>query len=123
MAWNVCQIPAELEERLQIITVLFFYLFVFKIACVRNILVANKYVTGGAGGEEPACQMQETWDVGLIPGFGRFLGEGNGNPAPIFLPGKSHGQSSSAGCSVQGFAKSRSRRKRLSTQHILSLNI
>ena len=28
-------------------------------------------------GKESACQ---TGDVGLIPGLGRFLGEGNGNP-------------------------------------------
>ena len=33
-------------------------------------------------------------DVGLIPGLGRFLGEGNGKPTPVFLPGKSHGQRS-----------------------------
>lgn len=60
MVWNVCQIPAELEERLQIITVLFFYLFVFKIACVHNIFAAEMYVTGGAGGKQPASQMRET---------------------------------------------------------------
>ena len=33
-------------------------------------------------------------DLGLIPGFGRSPGEGNGNP-----PGKSHGQRSLVGCS------------------------
>ena len=32
-------------------------------------------------------------DVSLIPGSGRFLGEGNGTP----LPGKSHGQRSPEG--------------------------
>jgi len=37
-------------------------------------------------------------DVGLIPGLGRFLGEGHGNPL-IFLPGESHGQRSLAGYS------------------------
>ena len=31
-------------------------------------------------------------DVDLIPGSGRSSGEGNGNPLPIFLPEKSHGQ-------------------------------
>ena len=29
-------------------------------------------------------------DVGLIPGSGRSAGEGNDNPTPVFLPGKSH---------------------------------
>ena len=30
--------------------------------------------------------------VGLIPGSGRSLGEGNGRSTPVFLPGESHGQ-------------------------------
>ena len=32
-----------------------------------------------------------------ILGLGRSPGERNGNPTPIFLPGKSHGQRSLAG--------------------------
>ena len=32
-------------------------------------------------------------DLGSIPGVGRSLGEGNGNP-PVFLPGEFHGQRS-----------------------------
>ena len=28
-------------------------------------------------------------DVGSIPGLGRSPREGHGNPAPVFLPGKS----------------------------------
>ena len=40
-------------------------------------------------------------DTGSILGFGRPSGEGNGNPQPIpiFLPGKSHGQRSLMGYS------------------------
>ena len=38
-------------------------------------------------------------DVGLIPGSGRSPGEGNDNPTPVFLPGKSHRQRSLAGYS------------------------
>ena len=34
-----------------------------------------------------------------ILGLGRSSGERNGNPTPIFLPGKSHGQRSLAGYS------------------------
>ena len=36
-------------------------------------------------------------DSGLIPGWGRSPGEGNGNPTPVFLPGESHGQRNVAG--------------------------
>ena len=35
----------------------------------------------------------------MIPGLGRSLGEGNGDPTPIFLPGESHGQRSLVGYS------------------------
>ena len=38
-------------------------------------------------------------DTGLIPGSGRYPGEGNGNPL-VFLPGKSHGQRSVMGYSL-----------------------
>ena len=33
-------------------------------------------------------------DMGSIPGLERSPGGGNGNPLPVFLPGKSHGQRS-----------------------------
>ena len=36
-------------------------------------------------------------DMGLIPGSGRSPEEGNGNPNPVFLPRKSHGQRSLPG--------------------------
>ena len=42
-------------------------------------------------------------DLGLIPGFGKSPGEGNGNP---FLPGKSLGQRSLVGCSPWGHKES-----------------
>ena len=47
----------------------------------------------GLDGKESACSVE---DPGLIPGSGRSLGEGNGNP---FLPGEFHGQRSLAGYS------------------------
>ena len=34
---------------------------------------------GGACGKEPACQLRDIRDVGLIPGLGRSPGEGHGN--------------------------------------------
>ena len=36
---------------------------------------------------------------GLIPGSGRFPGEGSSNPLQVFFPGESHGQRSLAGYS------------------------
>ena len=34
----------------------------------------------GSVGKESACSARDTGDVGLIPGWGRSLGGGNGNP-------------------------------------------
>ena len=50
-------------------------------------------------GKESTCQAG---DVSLIPGSGRFPGEGSGNL--VFLPGKSHEQKSLA--TVRGVSKS-----------------
>ena len=41
-------------------------------------------------------------DMGSIPGSGRSPGKGNGNPTPVLLPGKSHGQRSLAGYNPWG---------------------
>ena len=35
---------------------------------------------GGASGEESACNAEDTRDSGLIPGWKRSPGGGNGNP-------------------------------------------
>ena len=35
---------------------------------------------GSAHGKEPTCQCKRCRDAGLIPGLGRYLGEGHGNP-------------------------------------------
>ena len=45
-------------------------------------------------GKESACNAG---DLGLVPGLGRFPGEGNDNPLQFFLPGESRGQRSLAG--------------------------
>ena len=39
----------------------------------------------------------DTSDVGSIPGSGRSSVVGNGNPPPVFLPGKCHGQKAVSG--------------------------
>ena len=40
------------------------------------------------------------------PGLGRTPREGNGNPTPVFLPGKSHGQRSLVGSNQCGLKES-----------------
>ena len=47
----------------------------------------------------------DTGDQGLTPGLGRSSGGGNGKPAPVILPRKSHGQRTLAGYSPWGHKK------------------
>ena len=55
------------------------------------------YWSIGPNGKESPCPAKDT---GLIPGSGRSPEKGN--PTPIILPGKSHGQRSPVGCSPWG---------------------
>ena len=57
------------------------------------------YFPGGSDGKASAYNAG---DPGSIPGLGRFSGEGNGQPTPVLLPGKSHGQRSVVGYSPRG---------------------
>ena len=50
-------------------------------------------------GEESACNAG---DMGLIPGWGRCPGGGNGNPLQCILTGESHGQRRLVGYSPRG---------------------
>ena len=54
---------------------------------------------GGSDDKESVCSAG---DLDLIPGSGRSPGEGKGNPIPVFLPRKSHGQRSLVGYSPWG---------------------
>ena len=58
------------------------------------------------GGSDGKVSAYNVGDPGLIPGLGRSPGEGNGNPTPVFLPGKSHGQRSMVGYSPWGCKES-----------------
>ena len=72
--------------------------------------------SGGCPGDSEVKNlpaMQETWFQSL--GREDPLGEGNGNPLQVFLPGESHGQRSLAGCSPWG-------RKESGTTYRLSSN-
>ena len=84
-----------------------------------TILHFSTVVPGGSeDNQDSACNAG---DPGLIPGWERSPGEGNGNPlqyscsgesygpwqpTPIFLPGESHGLRRLVGCSPQGHKES-----------------
>ena len=54
---------------------------------------------GGTVAKNPPADVGGARDTGSIPGSGRSPGEGNGNLLhPVFVPRKSHGQRSLAGC-------------------------
>ena len=65
-------------------------------------------------GNESACQVGDTGDVGSIPGSGRYPGEGNGCQLQYSFPGESHGQRSPAGCSPWGHKESDTTEKHFS---------
>ena len=44
---------------------------------------------GFPGGSDGKASAYNAGDLGLIPGLGRYTGEGNGSPLPVLLPGKS----------------------------------
>ena len=50
-----------------------------------------------AGGSEVKASAWNAGDQSSIPGSGRSPGEGKWQPAPVLLPGESHGQSSLVG--------------------------
>ena len=57
----------------------------------------------GLDGKEPACDVG---NLGSVPGSGRSLGEGNGNPLQYSCLEKSHGQRSLVGYSPRGHKES-----------------
>ena len=69
-------------------------------------LCKNKYSWGASQAVQLVRNLPanagDIGDSGLIPGLGRFPGEGNGNPLSVFLPEKSPGQRSLVGCSPWG---------------------
>ena len=60
---------------------MYWHSFIFCLSSQAMLVIKNSLANAG-----------DIKDVGLIPGMGRFPGEGNGNPTPVFLPGKLHGQ-------------------------------
>ena len=50
--------------------------------------------TGGAGGKEPVCQCRRHKRHGFDPWVRKIPRRRKWEPAPVFLPAKSHGQRS-----------------------------
>ena len=76
--------------------------FKVKIPCKQIILGTFTNFLGlplWLSGKEFAYNTGDTGDLGLIPGSGRFPGEGNGYPLQYSCLEKSHGQRSLAGYS------------------------
>ena len=57
---------------------------------------------GGTVIKNLPANVGDTGDASLILVLGRSPGVGNGNPAPVFFPGKFHGQRNLAGYSPWG---------------------
>ena len=59
---------------------------VYKLNCPISVIPSGDFIGifGGSDGKESACNVG---DPGLIPGLGRFTGEGNGNTLQYFCLG------------------------------------
>ena len=60
---------------------------------------------GGSVVRNPLANAGDAGDTSSVPGSGESPGEGNGNPLPVFLPGKSRGQRSLEGSSPRGLQR------------------
>ena len=67
--------------------------FLSSMSCVEVLRGASQVVPVVKNLPADATDVR---DVGLIPGLGRSLGVGHGNPPPVFLPREYHGQRSLA---------------------------
>ena len=47
---------------------------------IRDKVTLRMGFPDNSAGKECTCNVEDTGDTGLIPGLGRFPGEGNGNP-------------------------------------------
>ena len=66
---------------------------------LKQELEGNQGFPGGSAGKESACNVGHP---GLIPGLGRFLGGGHGNPLQYSCLENPHGQRSLTGYSPWG---------------------
>ena len=55
------------------------------------LINVNNLLDPSLGGSDGKASVYNVGDRGLIPGLGRSIGEGNGNPLQYFCLEKSHG--------------------------------
>ena len=58
----------------------------------RFLFRASQGFSGSSAGKESTCNAGKAGDMGLIPGLGRFPGEGNGNPLQYSCRGNPMGR-------------------------------
>ena len=63
---------------------------------------ASQGFPGGSSGKESACECRRSRRCCFGPWVGKMPWKRKWQPAPVFLPGESHGQRSLAGCSPWG---------------------
>ena len=63
------------------------------ISCVLYVMVLRS---------DSQCSLPHCYKNAILTHFMLSLGEGNGTPTPVLLPGKSHGWGSLVGCSPWG---------------------
>ena len=66
---------------------------------IRYIHLLQKGFPDGSVGRESACDARDAGDAGLTPGVRKIPWRRAWQSAPVFLPGKYHGQSSLVGYS------------------------
>ena len=84
---------------------------------MSTVIVLTQDFSGFPGGSEGKESVCKTGDLASIPGLGRSLGGGHGNPLQVFLLENPYGQRSLAGYSPWG-RKELDTTERLSTQQI-----
>ena len=74
-----------------------------KRSSIKRVVFPKEGFPAGSDGKKSACN---TGDLGFSPWVGKILWRRKWQPTPVFLPGKSRGQSSLVGYSLWGRKKS-----------------
>ena len=97
---NTYKAPCELNFVLPSIYMLKpWYPVLQNVTLLGNRILANLSLPGGASDKESTCQHRKCKRCQFDPWVGKILWRRKWQPAPIFLPGKFHGQKSLVGYS------------------------
>ena len=73
---------------------------------IHSLTLQHTGLPRQCSGKESACQRRRHWRRGFNPWVGNIPWRRKWQPTPVFLPGKSHGRRSLAGCSPRGCKES-----------------